>query len=243
MVYECPQCKTPLPPGVMACAKCGLQFATAIPADATVPAPGQPQQPQSMITAGYLPLAVDAVPPRRVVAIVAALGVILVAAALFAIYTFSHTPASDTSASAPPAASPLPPPPSPNLPSGASTRGASGVPSAPTVNLAPVQLSGGSGSSGGTGTAASSDDAALQGRWQAKNLDFYVFNSDGTGSRGNSNNPAKADNFTWVVTGSQLVLNGKKEERMSFSTGPEATILYLHTPDGHYTQFAKQSAS
>lgn len=243
MVYECPQCKSPLPPGVMACAKCGLQFATPIPADATMPAAGALPSLNASITSGFSLPASDSASSSRVTAIVAALGVVLVAAALFAIYTFTRTPAADT----PPAyatASAAPAPPASSLPAGAYTRGGGGAPSAPAAGgTAPVVLSGGSSSPGSSAGASAGSDAALQGRWQAKNMDFYAFNSDGTGSRGNTTNPAKTDNFTWVVTSNQLVLNGKNEERMTFSTGPDASILYLRLPDGHYAKFSKISSS
>ncbi len=236
MVYECPQCKTPLPPGVMACAKCGLQFATPIPADATVPAPGTLPLKVPENTS-YSPLASDSAPSRRVIAAVVALGIVLVAAAIFAIYTFSHTPVE----SAPPAgiAANSPPPPGASLPpSYPPSPYTNQRPSSIATNVAPVQLSGGSGSSSST-AASGSGDAALQGRWQAKNMDFYQFNADGSGQRGNVTQPAKNDSFTWVVTDNQLVLNSKKEERLTFSTGPDATILYLRMPDGHYAKFAK----
>lgn len=233
MVYECPQCKTPLPPGVMACAKCGLQFATAIPADATVPAPGMPPLISS-VTAGYPSPAGDDTSSRRVALTVAALGVVLVAAVLFAIYTFSHTPAVDAPISAPIASTP---------PLSTGTAQAARIPSAaPAGSLAPVQLSAGTGSSSGAAEAAGGD-TALQGRWQAKNMDFYVFNSDGSGSRGNATNPAKTDTFTWVVTNNQLVLNAKKEERLTFSTGPDGSILYLRMPDGRYVKYTHVGTS
>ncbi len=242
MVYECPQCKTPLPPGVMACAKCSLQFATPIPADATMPAPGTllPGMPQTT----RLPSAIeDGAPPQRVVAVVAVLGVVLVAAVLFAIYTFSRTPVSEAPTPAS-ITSTMTPPPSPRPSMGAAPRGGVPAPSqAPAGSLAPVQLSGGSGTSSGGAAAAGGDDAALQGRWQAKNMEFYVFNADGTGSRGRATNPAKSDNFTWVVTGSQLVLNGRKEERLTFSTGPDASVLYLRLPNGRYAKFTRMGAS
>jgi len=242
MVYECPQCKTSLPPGVMACAKCGLQFATPIPADATIPAPGAPPL-NTTETTGFSPLATDNVPPRRVVAVVVALGLVLVAAALFAIYTFSRTPVPDAPPPLP-TASTLPPPPNAGLPTGnASRSGLSTASPASAGNIAPIQLSGGSGSSSGGAAASGSGDAALQGRWEAKNMDYYVFNGDGTGSRGNTTKPAKTDNFTWVVTNNQLVLNSGKEERLTFSTGPDASILYLRMSDGRFNKFARAGAS
>jgi hypothetical protein len=241
MVYECPQCKTPLPPGVMACAKCGLQFATAIPADATVPAPGTlPLRAPG--TAGVSPFAADSAPPRRVIAAVVALGVVLVLAAIYAIYTFSHTSVPNTSAPTPIASASTPPPGPARRSPTYSRPGMSDTSPAPPGNLAPVQLSGGTGSPSGT-AAAGSGDAALQGRWQAKNMDFYVFNTDGTGARGSATNPAKNDTFTWVVTDNQLVLNGKKEERITFSTGPDASVLYLRMPDGRNVKFAKTGTS
>ncbi len=242
MVYECPQCKTPLPPGVMACAKCGLQFATAIPPDATVPSPGTlPLRTPS--SAGYASLSSSSAPPRRVVAVVAALGALLVLAAIYAIYTFSHTAVPETSTAAAPAAPARPSQPNPASPQRLSSGGGAGsaLP-APAGSIAPIQLSGGTDSSSSTG-ASGSGDTALQGRWQAKNMDFYEFNTDGTGSRGNATNAAKNDTFTWVVTDNQLVLNGKQEERLTFSTGPDASILYLRMPDGRNVKFARVGTS
>ncbi len=225
----------------MACAKCGLQFATPIPPDVTVPAPGTLPL-RAPETGSGSPFATDSAPPRQVIAVVAALGVILVLAALYAIYTFSHTSVPNDSGP-PRVGSSLPPPPSPSMPGGMyQPPGMSGTSPAPAGNVAPIQLSGGTGSSSGT-AATGTGDAALQGRWQAKNMDFYVFNADGTGSRGNTVNPSKNDNFTWVVTDNQLVLNGKKEERITFSTGPDASFLYLRLPDGRNVQFAKTGTS
>lgn len=40
MVYECENCKKPLPPNVTACPACGLQFTDAVPADAEVASTG-----------------------------------------------------------------------------------------------------------------------------------------------------------------------------------------------------------
>lgn len=225
----------------MTCAKCGLQFATAIPADATVPPPGTlPLKVPN--TTNFSSLDANSAPPRRVIAAVVALGVILVFAAIYAIYTFSHTSVPNTSASAPMNSNPTPPP-GANMPPGSSPGGGtSGASSASAGSIAPVQLSGGTGSSSGR-AASGTGDAALQGRWQAKNMDFYEFNADGTGSRGNVTNPAKNDNFTWVVTDNQLVLNGKKEERITFSTGPDAGFLYLRMPDGRNVKFAKAASA
>ncbi len=242
MVYECPQCKTPLPPGVMACTKCSLQFATAIPPDATVPAAGSVPADVTAHAGFSLPGGNDT-SSRRVVAAVAGLGILLVAAVLFAIYTFTRTPApaapaSPAAMSASSASSSI---------SAASHSDTSSDTSAPLPaaggSIAPVQLSAGTGSSSNAAAGSGSGTAALQGRWQAKNMDFYVFNADGSGSRGNTAKPDKGDNFTWVVTDNQLVLNGKTEERLTFSTGPDASILYLRQPDGHLAKFAKSGTS
>ena len=40
MVYECDQCGTALPPGVVSCPKCGERFSDAVPPDAKTPHAG-----------------------------------------------------------------------------------------------------------------------------------------------------------------------------------------------------------
>jgi len=229
MVYECPQCKSPLPPGAMSCARCGLQFATAIPADATLPAASGGTAYEE--TTGYGGPAEGSGPSKKVLAVVAALVIVLVAIAAFAVYTFSQTPSP-----APVATLPLGPTPGQGTPY-SRPQGALSEPNAnpSSTSLAPVTLPTGT---GGT-AAAQTGDASVVGRWRAKNMDYYQFNSDGTGARGSLSGGRKSESFSWVVNDNQITLSAKREEKLAFNSSPDNNTLYLRLPSGVYTQFQR----
>ena len=218
-----PAMQNPLPPGASSCARCGLQFATPIPADATLPSGGASHAYED--TAGYDTGAdSEGQTPRRVVAIVAALGIVLIAIAVFAIYTFTHTPTqtpAETVQTGLPAA-----------PEGVPMRHTN-TQSVPTgaVTLAPGTT---------PSSTSTSNEGLLVGHWQSKNMDLYVFNADGTGSRGSGQ--GKSESFTWVVTDNELIINARKEERMAYNPGPDNNSLSLRLPSGRWVQFQRAGA-
>ena len=231
MVYECPQCKTPLPPGASSCARCGLQFATPIPADATLPAPGSTTTtaPAYEDTTGYDGAGgSDSAPSRRVIAAVAALCAVLVVIAAFAVYTFSHTPAPTPAVITTPGGAP---PVSPV--SGVPGAGPSPATNYGAGNTAPVTLpSGGAGS----GSATQNNGGAMVGHWQSKTGGFYQFNADGTGSRSNGGH---TESFTWVLDENTIVIHAHRTESIHFSSGPDANSLYISSASGRYELYTR----
>ena len=158
--------------------------------------------------------------------------VLLVALAIFAVKTFfqqetaSTPPAPAPGTSAPPrgpAATVLPP----------RTAGLS------TTNAPPVTLSPGTTA---VTSAGGPDSNSLVGRWQSKNADYYVFSGGGGGARGNQSDGRKETTFHWILADNQLILNGAKEEHLTYSSGPDTNTIYLRSADGRYEAFVKTAS-
>ena len=121
------------------------------------------------------------------------------------------------------------------VPITAPTVSAQALPPAPAANTAPVTLQGGSNTDDGTDPHVK----LLAGRWVSKSDDFYVFNSDGTGSRGSALNPSGDQPFLWGLVQNRLMLYGAKNETMRFNVGPDSDTVFLAPQTGHYVQYSR----
>ncbi len=105
----------------------------------------------------------------------------------------------------------------------------------PPPTGSPVLLSGGSNTNDGSDPRIK----ILAGRWVSKTDDFYVFNSDGTGSRGSTTNPGGDQTFLWGLVQNRLMLYGGKNEALRFSSGPDNDTVFLGSQTGRYVQYAR----
>ena len=121
---------------------------------------------------------------------------------------------------------PLPPP---------TVAAAAPMPPATVTNPAPVTLSGGT----NTNDGADPHVKLLAGRWVSKSDDFYVFNSDGSGSHGSALNPSADQSFLWGLVQNRLMLYGTKNETMRFNVGPDSDTVFLAPQTGHYVQYSR----
>ncbi len=108
-------------------------------------------------------------------------------------------------------------------------------PSAPAPDSSPVTLSGGS----NTDDGADPHVKMLAGRWVSKANGFYVFNADGTGSRGSALNPAGDQSFLWGLIQNRLMIYGAKNETLRFNVGPDSDTVFLAPQTGHYVQYSR----
>ena len=95
---------------------------------------------------------------------------------------------------------------------------------------------------GGPNTTSAGNDPRtkmLVGRWQAKSGDYYVFNGDGTGSRGSGANQQNSQSFLWGLVQNRLMLYRDKNEMLRFNPGPDDDTIYLGAETGHYVQYAR----
>lgn len=107
---------------------------------------------------------------------------------------------------------------------------------APTPVSGAVSLQGG----GASSQSGSSMAKWLAGRWQAKSSDYYVFNDNGTGSRGTLTGKLASDSFVWVMSQSQITLYlADKQEKLALSPGTDDSTLFLRGEDGRYVQFVR----
>ena len=121
---------------------------------------------------------------------------------------------------------PIPPP---------AVAAAAPMPPATVTNPAPVMLGGGT----NTNDGADPHVKLLAGRWVSKSDDFYVFNSDGTGSRGSALTPSADQSFLWGLVQNRLMLYGTKNETLRFNTGPDSDTVFLAPQTGHYVQYSR----
>ncbi len=109
------------------------------------------------------------------------------------------------------------------------------LPPAPAANAAAVTLQGGS----NTNDSTDPHVKLLAGRWVSKSNDFYVFNSDGTGTRGSALNPTGDQPFLWGLVQNRLMLYGAKNETLRFNVGPDSDTVFLAPQTGHYVQYSR----
>ncbi len=112
---------------------------------------------------------------------------------------------------------------------------AQALPPAPASASEPVTLSGGS----NTNDGADPHVKLLAGRWVSKSDDFYVFNPDGTGSRGSALNSSGDLPFLWGLVQNRLMLYGAKNEILRFNVGPDSDTVFLAPQTGHYVQYSR----
>ena len=109
------------------------------------------------------------------------------------------------------------------------------TPAAPPADVAPVTMQGGSNTNDGSDPRVK----LLAGRWVSKSDDFYVFNSDGTGSRGSTVKSQAEQSFLWGLVQNRLMLYGAKNETLRFNTGPDNDTVFLGPQIGHYVQYSR----
>lgn len=111
------------------------------------------------------------------------------------------------------------------------------LPAAPATS--PTYLQGG----GNTNNAADDPRAKLlAGRWESKSGDYYVFNSDGTGSRGSLvKQPEQA--FLWGLVQNRVMLYMDKNEMLRFNAGPDDDTIFLAGQTGSYIQYSRSKTT
>jgi hypothetical protein len=111
---------------------------------------------------------------------------------------------------------------------------------APTPTSSPTILQG----AGSTNNAAGDPRVKmLAGRWVAPSGDYYVFNSDGTGSRGNPVKQQQEQSFLWGLVQNRLMLYMDKNETLRFNAGPDDNTIFLGAQTGRYLQFSRSKTS
>ncbi len=113
------------------------------------------------------------------------------------------------------------------------------MPPSPAQAVSPVTLSGGS----NTNDSSDPHHKLLEGRWVSKSDDFYVFNPDGTGSRGSALNPSADQPFLWGLVQNRLMLYGAKNETLRFNVGPDSDTVFLAPRTGHYVQYSRAKST
>ena len=96
---------------------------------------------------------------------------------------------------------------------------------------------------GNTSSAAGDPRAKmLVGRWSAVSGDFYLFNSDGTGSRGNPVKQQQEQTFLWGLAQNRIMLYRDQNEQLRFNAGPDDNTIFLAAQTGHYVQYTRSKA-
>lgn len=241
MVYECLQCQMPQRHGAVTCPRCAARFDGPVPADAVVPdapSPTTPLMPAPDLAQGHaapqpqwvmptIPAMHDAAPiqvirPLSRPLMIAGAAILLIAllSGGYALLSSTQTPPApvDMPTVTAPAATPAAPPP---------------------ATLTPVILP----SVSPSGVANASSQAAPIGHWMSKTFDFYEFDPNGSGTRGNIESHKPAQMFSWTVEKNQLILslNQGGTDKIPFSYGPGGSVLYLRQPSGHYLELTRQS--
>jgi hypothetical protein len=114
------------------------------------------------------------------------------------------------------------------------------VPIAPAPITSPTVLQG----AGNTNNTSDDPRAKmLAGHWVAPSGNFYVFNSDGTGSRGNPVKQQQEQTFLWGLVQNRLMLYMNQNETLRFNAGPDDNTIFLGAQTGHYIQFTRSKTS
>jgi len=112
------------------------------------------------------------------------------------------------------------------------------LPAAPVTS--PTYLQG----AGNTNNASNDPRAKLlAGRWASKSGDYYVFNSDGTGSRGNPVKQQPEQAFLWGLVQNRLMLYMDKNEMLRFNAGPDDNTIFLGGQIGSYVQYSRSKTT
>lgn len=99
---------------------------------------------------------------------------------------------------------------------------------------------------GGSNTNNAADDPRtklLAGRWESKSGDYYVFNSDGTGSRGNPVQQQPEQAFLWGLVQNRVMLYRDKNEMLRFNAGPDDDTIFLAGQTGSYVQYSRSKTT
>ncbi len=99
---------------------------------------------------------------------------------------------------------------------------------------------------GGGNTNSSADDPRaklLAGRWESKSGDYYVFNSDGTGSRGNPVKQQPEQTFLWGLVQNRVMLYMDKNQMLRFNAGPDDDTIFLAGETGSYVQYSRSKTT
>ncbi len=107
----------------------------------------------------------------------------------------------------------------------------SGTPNAPPYVL--------NGTVATTGANEDPRNRRMVGRWESKQLDFYVFNENKTGTRGSLTGKGPQGTFLWTLVQNHLILYGDKQEQLTYSKGPDEDTIFLRGAGGKYVQYVR----
>lgn len=111
------------------------------------------------------------------------------------------------------------------------------TPTAPAAPAAPPYVLNGAVAS--SGAAGDPNTKRMVGRWESKKLDFYVFNENGTGTRGSLTGKGPQGTFLWTLVQNHLILYADKQEKLAYSLGPDEDTMFLRGEDGKYVQYSR----
>ena len=99
---------------------------------------------------------------------------------------------------------------------------------------------------GGGNTNSTADDPRIKmlaGRWESKSGDYYVFNSDGTGSHGSPAKQQPEQTFLWGLVQNRVMLYRDKNEMLRFNAGPDDDTIFLAGETGSYVQYSRSKTT
>lgn len=102
---------------------------------------------------------------------------------------------------------------------------------------APPYILNGAGAS--TGAEADAHARRLVGRWESKKLDYFVFNENRTGTRGSAVGGGPAGTFLWTLAQNRLILYADKQEKLTYTQGPDGDTMFLRIEGGKYVQYTR----
>ena len=111
------------------------------------------------------------------------------------------------------------------------------IPVSPGAPAAPPYTLNGAGASAGTDEDPRT--RRMVGRWESKNLDFYLFNGNKTGTRGSLTGKGPQGTFLWALVQNHLILYADKQEKLTYSRGPDDDTMFLRVANGKYVQYAR----
>ena len=93
----------------------------------------------------------------------------------------------------------------------------------------------------GASAGAEADPHArhLVGRWESKKLDYFVFNENMTGTRGSATGGGPVGTFLWTLAQSRLILYADKQEKLTYTRGPDGDTIFLRMKGGKYVQYMR----
>ena len=93
----------------------------------------------------------------------------------------------------------------------------------------------------GASAGAEADPHArhLVGRWESKKLDYFVFNENMTGTRGSATGGGPVGTFLWTLAQNRLILYADKQEKLTYTRGPDGDTIFLRMKGGKYVQYMR----